>query len=115
MNIIKHRNNWPWGHSTIIIIEGGKGTVTVSFDKEFEDEATITSLSVHESARKKGLGTKLIKLAEEEVKEFGVNKIVLFADEESFTYDWYQRLGYEPAFDRIYIDSPQIKELAKNI
>ena len=115
MKVLKHRNTWCWGKSTIIVLENGKGIVTVSFENENPNEATITGLSVHESARRKGLGTKLVKLAEEEAKEFGVKRIILFSDENSFTYNWYKSLGFENAWDRIYIDAPNIRELAKNI
>jgi len=115
MKVLKHRNNWCWGHSTIIVLNGGKGIVTVSFENDNPNEATITGLSVYEKYRNKGLGTELVKLAEEEAKEFKVKRIILFSDENTFTYNWYQRLGYKRAFDRVYIESPQVKELSKDI
>ena len=115
MKVLKHKNTWVWGKSTIIVLNNGVGIVTVSFENDNPSEATITGLSVHENSRNKGLGTELIKLAEQEAKENGVKRLVLFSDEKSFTYEWYQRLGYKKAFDRIYVDCPQIKELAKDL
>lgn len=115
MKILKHKNSWVWGKSTIIVLEDGLGIVTISFENDNPDEATITGLSVHESARRRGLGTELVRLAEEEARDNGAKRVVLFSDENTFTYKWYQSLGYEKAFDRFYLDSPEIKELAKKL
>ena len=87
--VIKHRNKWCWGKSTIIIIENGEGIVTVSFDSSEPDEAVITGLSVHQPSRRKGLGTRLLYLAEEEAKENGMHKLVIYVEKNTFIYRWY--------------------------
>lgn len=115
MNIIKHRNTWCWGKSTIIVLFDGKGIVTVSFEDETPDEATITGLSVHESSRKKGIGNALLKEAENEAKFYGVHKLNIYADDNTFAYNWYQRHGFEKDFGSFYLEHPNIKHLSKKI
>ena len=95
MEFVKHENTWPWGESTIIITSDGCGTITVQFDKFFEDEAFITSLSVHKSKRNKGYGSTLLKEAERYALERGMKKVALRADKNNWVYDWYIRNGYK--------------------
>lgn len=113
--MVKHRNTWCWGHSTIIAIKNGKGIVTVSFEDEIPDEATITGLSVHESIRNKGFGNKLLIEAEKEAKFYGVHKLNIYADDETFAYEWYQRHGYSRDYGSLYLEYPNIKHLSKKI
>ena len=116
--IIKHRNKWPFGESTIIVLENGYALVKVSYETEYPDECTIIGLTVHESRRKEGLGNKLLEEAEKEAKEYyNINKICLYTDCNSFTTDWYKRHGYHLDKDQIEInlDYPDIIKLCKEL
>lgn len=95
MKFIRHDNTWIWGHSTIAITNDGCGTVTVQFYNDEPNVAYLTSLSVHESKRKCGYGTKLVKEAEKIAKEYNATRIILSADKKSWVFDWYVRLGYK--------------------
>ena len=114
-NIVKHKNTWCWGKSTIIIIEGGEGIVTVSFDSSEPGEAVITGLSVHKPSRRKGFGSRLLYLAEEEAKENGVHKIVLYVEKDTFIYKWYKKSGYNEEDGYYYEGHPNIVGLTKAI
>ena len=113
--VIKHRNKWCWGKSTIIIIEGGEGIVTVSFDSSEPNEAVITGLSVHQPSRRKGLGTQLLYLAEEEAKENGMHKLVLYVEKNTFIYRWYKKSGFNEEVGYYYEGDPNIIGLTKAI
>lgn len=116
IHIIKHINTWCWGKSIYIIVNGGEGIVTISFTNEDPENATITGLSVIPEARNKGLGNKLIELAEAEAMvDERVKNITIDADENEFTFNWYKRLGYKQNNRVWYFECPQVKELVKKI
>ena len=97
MDIIKHRNNWPFGDSTIIVLDNGYGVVKVTHENDSIDECTIIGLSVHKDKRGQGLGNRLLTEAENEAKEhYGVKTICLYCDiENDFVFSWYTRHGYK--------------------
>jgi len=90
-----HRNNWPWGRSTIINTHNGAATVKVSIDRYEPNCADITSLSVVPKERHKGYGRELLQLAEQEARNMGAGIVWLTAVDGEFTLGWYQREGYE--------------------
>lgn len=90
-----HRNNWPWGKSTIINILDGAGTVKVTVEDDNPKMACISSLSVVPDKRHCGFGKQLLKMAEEEARVMGCTKVMLYAVVGEFTVEWYQREGYK--------------------
>lgn len=94
MKFIKHKNNWCWGKSTIIITNDGCGTVTVQFEDEYPNDANITGLSVYESKRNSGYGTSLLAEAEKEAKDNGKKCIYISCEKNSWVEKWYIKNGY---------------------
>ena len=104
MNIIKHYNKWYWGPSVISITDDGLGTATCSVISEYEykegdafrkvERCVISSISVHESARRKGYGNVLLTECEKEAEKMGFDKVYLWAELDSVAYNWYLRHGY---------------------
>ena len=92
--IYYHRNQWPWGRSTIITSHNGAGTVKVSIEDLELNTAYISALSVVENKRRKGFGRELLKLAEREAKRLGAQIVKLSSVDGSFTLNWYQNEGY---------------------
>ena len=118
MEVVKHRNKWPFGNSTIIVLDNGYGIVKVSYETAYPDECTIIGLTVHESKRQQGLGNKLLQEAEKEAKEYyKINKVCLYTDKTNFTYDWYKRHGYNEEKDRfeLILDYPNMIKLYKEL
>jgi GNAT superfamily N-acetyltransferase len=89
-----HRNEWPWGRSTIINTRDGAATVKVSIENYEPKTAYISALSVVEEERHKGYGHDLLILAEDEARRLGARVCKLSSVDGSFTLDWYQREGY---------------------
>ncbi len=89
-----HRNRWFWGDSEYIIYDGGKGVVSVQFQDDYPDMATLSCLSVLPSQRTMGIGSKLVEFAESEARKNGRNKMELGAERGSWLVKWYQRMGY---------------------
>lgn len=116
MEIIKHRNKWPFGYSTVIILDGGYGIVKVMHETKYPDECTIIGLSVHESKRKQGLGNRLLEEAEKEAKEyFKVNKVGLYTNKDNFTCSWYKRHGYSQDKIEFILEYPNMIKLYKEL
>lgn len=118
VDIVKHRNKWPFGDSTVIVIDGGYGIVKVTHETDWPDECTIIGISVHESKRRQGLGNKLLEEAEKEAKEYyKTNRTCLYTDSNEFTTDWYRRHGYKEDEDKIEIilEYPNMIKLYKEL
>jgi ribosomal protein S18 acetylase RimI-like enzyme len=94
MDFIKHKNAWYWGKSTIIVANNGYGVVTVQF-QDNEDYANLIGLSVHESARKNGLGNELLIEAEKETLLNDKKILRLYCEPKSWMFEWYKRHGYK--------------------
>lgn len=64
---------------------------------QYDDDDTLylSSVFVEECNRKHGYGTKILKAAEEVAKTFGISKIRLKVETNSWMEDWYKRNGYE--------------------
>lgn len=92
--LVIHRNKWYWGESEYIIYDGGKGLVSVQFDDDYPDTATISCLSVLPSERTMGLGSRLVEFAEGEAKKRGNHRVELGSERNSWLVKWYQRMGY---------------------
>lgn len=94
---IYHNAHWYWGDTIKIITNDGRGTIRVSFDKEWPCAATIDSFSVVETARNKGIGKQLLEKAEQAAKDYDnhIKYVLLDAEKNSWVVDWYKRCGYE--------------------
>ena len=92
--LVIHRNKWFWGSSEYVIYDGGKGVVSVQYQDDYPDMATLSCLSVLPSERTMGVGSKLVEFAEEEARKNGRKKMELGAERNSWLVSWYQRLGY---------------------
>lgn len=92
---VLHRNKWWWGHTTNIIEGNGYGEVEIQFDSSWINVAYIRGLSVFDSERKKGLGTKLMCNAICEAKSSGMKFVKLDVEKEKeWLVAWYERLGF---------------------
>ena len=115
--LVIHNNRWYWGESEYIIYDGGKGVISVQFQDDYPDTATISCLSVLPYARTMGLGTRLLEFAESEAKKRGKHRVELGAERNSWLVKWYQRIGYrilEPYSEDEFQDE-QIICLVKDI
>ena len=96
MNKVIHREANAWGRTSIIILAGGFGIVMVTVLDNNKNVAVVHDLVVHESRRKKGLGTKLLNEALNESVNMGATTIRLSVDPDSWTADWYYNRGFVP-------------------
>lgn len=94
MNKIIHHNYWYWGESYYIMLNNGKGIVTMQIDNDNQTLGCISGLSVEDSSRNKGLGNELLKACEELAKSLGIIKLYLCVEKKSWVYEWYKRCGY---------------------
>lgn len=60
-----------------------------------DDTLYLSSVFVEECNRKHGYGAKILKAAEEVAKTFGISKIRLKVETNSWMEEWYKRNGYE--------------------
>ena len=66
-----------------------------SFYQYDDDTLYLSSVFVEECNRKRGYGAKILKAAEEVAKTFGISKIRLKVETNSWMEEWYKRNGYE--------------------
>ena len=93
-------NNPLWGESLWLIHKEGKGIIRCSYEyNEYPDSMCISDLVVIESERNKGIGTELIKLAEQIAKNSGFEEIHLAANRYAWTDNWYRRMGYTAFYE----------------
>ena len=94
-NFIIHDNSWWWGRTINIISDDGLAHLLVQFDKDYPETAFLRGLMVHPSARRKGIGTELMKEAERISRENGIKEMELDADlKAGWLVGWYERLGF---------------------
>lgn len=85
---------WRWG-KTITIIYDNQGTVELQLQDGCR-YVYLCGLRVAPDSRKKGIGTALMKRAEEITASMGLDEIQLkVQDDHLFQYEWYLRLGYK--------------------
>jgi len=76
------------------------GTVLATHDGR---KGWINRLAVHPAARRQGLGTQLVKRAEEELEKRGLSLLAAVIEEDnSASRQLFVRLGYEPRPEIIY-------------
>ncbi len=94
MELVVFENEWWWGHSTTFITTDGKATVVLSVRKDSPEWGYISSFMVHDSVRRQGIGTALMKETEERARQKGLKYLYLQADKSKFVKEWYERLGF---------------------
>lgn len=100
MKIIKHNNRWGIFTQVINVTDDGCGTATVEVYDDNPTIATIHSISVVRHKRQQGYGNKLLEACENYAYcRKKVTKIELWANYDSFTYEWYRHHGYEPTHE----------------
>lgn len=95
--LVIHRNRWFWGDSEYVIYNGGDGVVSVQFQDDYPDTATLSCLSVLPSQRTMGIGSRLVGFAEHEALKRGAKRMELGAERDSWLVKWYERMGYRVA------------------
>jgi Acetyltransferases len=103
-NLIAYINNWGRLHDLCIVAEvNGKiaGAVwTRIFDGEIRGYGTIDkqtpelSISLFKENRNKGIGSTLMKIMLEKLKEHGYSKISLSVSKNNYAFKLYQNLGF---------------------
>lgn len=94
MNKVIHHNYWYWGESHIIVIDNGNGIVNMQIDNDNPKRGYISGLSVVNNVRNNGLGNILLCECEKLAIELELSEVCLYAEKDSFTFDWYKRHGY---------------------
>ena len=94
MNFVIHNDSSMEDKCIRIITDDGIGYVAVWYYPT-DEEVWISDLSVHEQCRGEGYGTALMMKAEEIARTFPVKEIMLSSVKNSWTTEWYKRLGYK--------------------
>jgi len=89
-----HKNIWTWGQTHTIVQWNGVGLVNISIENDNPENATIHGISVLPTYRKKGKGTILLGLAENEARKMGCHWVNLSALKGGFEEKWYRDHGY---------------------
>lgn len=84
-----------YGQSFFVMTKDGKGFFRLYIDKEEPSILTLCDLSVEDSARESGLGTKLLYLAEELCMKAGFDTLELSVEKDSWMQKWYLRNGFK--------------------
>lgn len=98
MAILKERYTifeaeWSWGTAHVLFRKDGTGFCHLNIYKD-EDIPSISSIFVQPDARKKGIGTQLLKDAEELARLHNFYGVFLWATPDGWCKDWYHRHGY---------------------
>lgn len=91
---IFHLNTDEKGVSLFIMEKEGRATARIYWFNEDIETICLDFLSVDESIRKKGFGTKLQEIRENIGKELGFIYSYLWVKKNSWMRDWYRRRGY---------------------
>ena len=95
MKEIIHDNIWDFGRTISIVLDGGNALCTVTL-LDGDEEAMLSGVIVHPTARKRGLGNCLLETAERVTTEMlKVNTIILEVKECTWMSKWYERRGYK--------------------
>ena len=94
--LIIHRNKTWWGESLTLILDGGIAFGLVSREHTAPEIAVIGGLSVLPEYRLQGYGDKMLKACEDTALSLGgIDKLLIYAEKDSFTALWYERRGYK--------------------
>ena len=94
--MIVHKNQWWWGVSETIIVDGGIGVVEIQYDYDMPNTGFIKGLSVLEGRRQQGIGTELINACVCSAINRGKKFLQLDVEQDKeWLIEWYKRLGFE--------------------
>ena len=83
-----------------IDLQRKKLTPISSWTNEEDEVAVLANLVVRRSYRKKGIAKQLGKQVEEQVREWGIDRVALTVNRENTpAYKLYKKLGYKTAFE----------------
>ena len=85
------------GRTSYVVADGGRAIVLVSMldtQGEWKGFATMHDLVVHESRRKNGLGSRLVRIAEDVARDMGADTLRLAVEPGTWMEAWYFRLGF---------------------
>ena len=83
-----------------IDMEAKKLTTISSWTNEEDEVAVLANLVVRRSYRKKGIAKQLGKQVEDQVKEWGINRVALTVNKENTpALKLYKKLGYKVVFE----------------
>ncbi|MCI2145811.1 MAG: GNAT family N-acetyltransferase [Bacteroidales bacterium] len=91
---IPHFECESWGSSILIMRKDGKAFCRMYRYTDDPKTVYFSSLSVDESVRRRALGTKILKAAEEIAASSGAKALCLSADRTQWMHAWYQRSGF---------------------
>ena len=99
MEAVEIENRWNWGYN-IVLIQDGCGTIEIQFEDGY-GWGYITGLVVAKSRQRQGIGTELLRKAEEVIKREGYDEAQLWVEKERiWVYEWYKRMGYKMIADK---------------
>lgn len=108
-NITKIKTYWgesPNGRAIVYFMYKDIGVCRLNIN-EGDNYGTLIGLYVDEKHRNNGIGTELIKIAENELKNWNVKYMKLYVDKNTndtnFLLTFYEKLGYEK-FESSYSD-----------
>lgn len=94
MRAVYHRQENPWGRTTVIVMAGGKALAMVTVTENEREVAILHDLMVHPSKRRLGIGDALLAEAFEEAKRMGAKTLRLSVAPGSWMEGWYERSGF---------------------
>lgn len=94
-DFVGHRKSTDYGESLYIFQKDGIGLVRLEDEDDVDGVFWIMELSVSKEYREEGLGTTLMKIAEDIAKYAGGIKLRLWVEKDKWMKDWYERLGFE--------------------
>ena len=100
--MVIHRENTAWGKTSIVVVCDGLGVAMVSRVNSEPDFATVHNLSIHKTAKGKGIGNALLDLVEREAAGMGVDRVRISTDSHDWKLVWYKRRGYKKAWKGIF-------------
>lgn len=84
-----------WGDEIYIFMKRGEASVRLYYYYDERSTITITDLNVCIHKRWQGVGTELKVICEEIGKLLGANIVLLWAIEDSWMRNWYEKDGYK--------------------
>lgn len=100
-NIICDRNDEG---NIDLFVSRSNGLFRLTISGKCPNAAFFSTLVVDRENRRCGVGTMLLKLAQEIAVDYGCTVITLQAKCQSWQADWYSRNGFEPFGDGYYDD-----------
>lgn len=94
IDVIIHKNQWYWGSTLTIIKNDGMASVQLQLDNKYPTVAFVKGLIVHDTCRKKGIGSAMLDACIKETLKCGKLFLQLNAKKDSWIVGWYERKGF---------------------